>query len=114
MDIMRAGLFVIAIILIGETILPGIISNHISPVLLYAKLFAICIIVAYMARTQGRYYMIQKTKMLPLLGAYVFFIALVGLACFRYGIFFGSMMIICMTLLFFALSMLYKHELHRS
>jgi hypothetical protein len=111
MDIMLAGLFIVAIILIGETILPGIISNHISPILLYAKFFAICIIVAYIARIQGNHYAIHKTKKLLLSGAYIFFIALVGLACFRYGLFFAGIMVICMSILFFGFVALYKHEL---
>ena len=112
-DIFFILLFIIGSFIIAETLLPGLISSYISPFILFVSIFIIISIISFIARNQDIHANIKTSKKILLTLSTSLFIALISIASFGYGYFFGSIIIILSVTTCILLFSITKDLLHK-
>lgn len=110
-DVLIALLFVAACFVISESILPGIVSAYISPVLLFGSVFILFVVIALIARTQDIFFSIKKKSTLLFVCGMLFFTALTAVASFRFGIALCTIFTIISAIVFILLYKIFHEEI---
>lgn len=111
-DIIGVTLLILFGFLIAETILPGIVAAYISPLLLFTIAFALIYIAVYMARHNAIDFAPRSPRPMLIAGGYIFFIILCAIASFRFGIFYGVIVLVFASMIFFLCASLLKDIIH--
>lgn len=85
-DILWMILLIASIYMTAETILPGIISAYISPLLLFSGIFFIFIALSFFARINNISFPQKKKNVIIFMCGISFFSMCVAIASFRFGI----------------------------
>ena len=101
LDLSIIPLLIISAFIIGDTILPGILTRYISPLWLYGAMCIMIVFLTYIAKRQKITFSSSSQNLFLRLCAYCFFLTFTIIACFRFGILYGSVMIIFAFMLFF-------------
>lgn len=112
-DIFLLLLLVVLGFIFFETLLPGIITSYVSPFTLFTILF-ICIgLISLTAHKLNISSSIITHKKMIGIGVPIFFALLIGIAGFRYGFFFDSIIVIFSLITFILLHAL-VHDMIRN
>jgi hypothetical protein len=111
-DIISVTLFILFGFLVAETILPGIIAAYISPLSLFTTVFVLIYLAVYVARHNAIEFTPHSSRPILIACGYFFFIILCAIASFRFGIFYGTIVLVFATIFFFLSASLLKDMIH--
>ncbi|MEA3323203.1 MAG: hypothetical protein U9Q12_03180 [Patescibacteria group bacterium] len=111
-DIFLLLLLVVLGFIFFETLLPGIITPYISPFTLFTTLFIFVGFISLVAHKLNASSPITTHKKIIGFIAAIFFALLIGIAGFRYGFFFDSIIVIFSLVTFVLLHSLVRDMMH--